>query len=166
MIAAVAGLAALVTVVGTGAATSEAERRETREITFTTDLLDLDVPEPIGAGSSITAHSPLRDESGERIGEGHGQALVTQISAEAPTESTVLGRSVYAIDGSGQIHTSWLTDLKGLQFQETEAVVVGGTGDFQEAEGSARLVPLDPPTDPTPTRYRWEFTLDLDSDVR
>jgi hypothetical protein len=117
------------------------------EQTFTGDLANPKV------GDRLISSVELFDKKDKKVGTGGGVCTVVSVPESLEAKDIVIQCLLSASFDQGQITFGGLT-----QFPETEAVaqfgILGGTGEFREAEGEATLVVISPTLQ--------EATFDLD----
>jgi hypothetical protein len=85
---------------------------------------------------------PLLDaaDPGKKLGSGKAVCTFTDFSP-LELKASADCRSVYTIDGKGEIHMSssrvYALDVSGIHYNETKLAVTGGTGAYRTARGDA-----------------------------
>ncbi|MCG8925526.1 hypothetical protein [Lentzea sp. CC55] len=132
------------------------QRQTTIELTSKRTLMS--APVNIAVGGGFVSGGELADGQGRaKVGNGFSHCGVLSVSVAVPPAVTAHCTSTFRLQ-DGELHLSGLRDYKSIAegFENTTMAVIGGTGQYSEARGEAKVTRV---TDRADVGYRFTITL-------
>ena len=141
---------------GTLVGADQVDQRQTIELTSKRTLMS--APVNIAVGGGFVSGGELSDGQGRaKVGNGFSHCGVLSVSVAVPPAVTAHCTSTFRLQ-DGELHLSGLRDYKSIAegFENTTMAVIGGTGQYSEARGEAKVTRV---TDRADVGYRFTITL-------